>query len=57
MLRKHEMADWQVPFDVAKKGDVELKLSREAKWEETGGSRVESTCHIQLWAGLINIKF
>lgn len=48
MLLKHEMADWQVPFDVAKKGDVELKLSREAKWKETGGSRVESTCHIQL---------
>lgn len=48
MLLKHEMADWQVPFDVAKKGDVELKLSREAKWKETEGSRVESTCHIQL---------
>lgn len=53
MLLKHEMADWQVPFDVAKKG----KLSGEAKWKETGGSRVEGTCHIQLSAGLINIKF
>lgn len=47
------MADWQVPFDVAKKG----KLSREAKWKETEGSRVEGTCHIQLSAALINIKF
>lgn len=57
MLLKHEMADWQVPFDGAKKGNGGLELGADAKWKETGVSRVESTCHIQLSGCLINIKF
>lgn len=62
MLLKHEMTDWQVVLDgdLKKKkrgGNFELKLSGDAKWKETGVSRVESTCHLQLSVGLINIKF
>lgn len=40
-----------------KKGNSELKHGGDAKWKETGVSRVESTCHIQLSGCLINIKF
>lgn len=57
MLLKHGMIDWQVPFDGAKKGSSELRLRADAKWKETGVSRVEGTCHLQLSVGLISIKF
>lgn len=51
------MTDWQVPFDGAKKANFESELGGDAKWKETGVSRVESTCHLQLSACLIIIKF
>lgn len=57
MLLKHEVNDWQVPFDGTEMGNFELKFSGDAKWKETGVSRVENTCHLQLPVFLINIKF